>query len=144
MLWQTKHRLQLNPTNQASSVCGKEVDYNVCPAINIWEFDDNSCHVKISHNGYHTCEARKPFREAQEVNNKISQDRCTVKKATKDAIIDCLKESKPSWENMSHISDSTMEKQKLCYAEKKSKAEKRQYGHGLDAHTALRSELFSV
>ena len=62
------------------------------PAIKIWEFDNSSRYIKVFHNGYHTCEARKSFKHTEEVNKKLSQDRFTVTKATEDAIIDCLKE----------------------------------------------------
>ena len=97
-------------------------DYNAYPAIKVWEFDDDLCHVKVFHNGCHICEARKPFKHTEEVNKKLSQDRCTVTRATEDAIIDCLKEGELSWENVFNISDSTLEREKLYYAKEKAKA----------------------
>ena len=117
-----QNRLQFNPANQAYNVCGQEGDYKACPAIKIWECDDDSCYVKVFHNGYYTCEARKPFKYTEEVNEKLSQDSCTVTRATEDAIIDCLKEDEP-WENVFIIADSTLEREKLYYAKKKAKAE---------------------
>ena len=89
----------------------------------MWECDDDSCYVKVFHNGYYACEARKPFKYTEEVNEKLSQDSCTVTRATEDAIIDCLKEDEPSWENVFIIADSTLEREKLYYAKKKAKAE---------------------
>ena len=138
-----QNRLPFNPANQACSVCGQEGDYNACPAIKIWEFDDDSCYVKVFHNGYHTCEARKFFKHTEEVNEKLNQGSCTVIRATEDAITDCLKEEEPSWENAFTIADPTLEREKLCYAKKKAKAESQQYGHSLEAVAALRSKLLS-
>ena len=77
------------------------------------------------------------------MNEKLSQNSCTVTRATEDAIIDCLKEDEPSWENVFIIADSTLEREKLYYAKKKAKAENQQYGHSLEAVAALRSKLLS-
>ena len=137
-----QNKLQFNPTNQACSVCRREGDYNALLAIKIWKFDDDSCHVKVFHNGYHTCEARKPFKHTEEMNKKLSQDRCTVTRATEDTIIDCLKEDERSWQNVFNIADSTLEREKLYYAKKKAKAENQQYEHSLEPVVALRSKLF--
>ena len=68
-----QNRLLFNPADQVCSVCGQEGGYNACPAIKIWEFDDDSCHVKVFYNGYHICEERKPFKRTEEVNEKSSQ-----------------------------------------------------------------------
>ena len=40
---------------------------------------------------------------------------CNVPRTAEDAIINCLKEDEPSWENVFHIPDSTLEKEKLYY-----------------------------
>ena len=76
------------------------------------------CHVKVFHNGYHTCEERKPFKQTAEVNKKLNK---TVTRATEDESIDCLKEGEPCWKNVFNITGSTLEREKLCYAKKKVK-----------------------
>ena len=138
-----QNRLRFNPTNQACSICEQEGDYKACPAIKIWEFDDDLCCVKVFHNCYRTCEARKLFKHTEDVNKKLSQDRCTVTRATEDVIINCLKEDEASWENVFNIADSTLEREKLYYAKKKAKVEKQQYGHSLEVVAALRSKLLA-
>ena len=77
------------------------------------------------------------------MNEKLSQGSCTVTRATEDAIIGCLKEEEPSWENIFTIADLTLEREKLYYAKKKAKAENQQYGHSLEAVRAFRSKLLS-
>ena len=122
-----QNRLRFNPTNQACSIYEQEGDYKACPAIKIWEFDDDVCCVKVFHNCYRTCEARKLFKHTEDVNKKLSQDRCTVTRATEDVIINCLKEDEASWENVFNIADSTLEREKLYYAKKKAKVEKKPF-----------------
>ena len=122
-----QNRLRFNPTNQACSIYEQEGDYKACPAIKIWEFDDDLCCVKVFHNCYRTCEARKLFKHTEDVNKKLSQDRCTVTRATEDVIINCLKEDDASWENVFNIADSTLEREKLYYAKKKAKVEKKPF-----------------
>ena len=122
-----QNRLRFNPTNQACSIYEQEGDYKACPAIKIWEFDDDLCCVKVFHNCYRTCEARKLFKHTEDVNKKLSQDRCTVTRATEDVIINCLKEDEASWENVFNIADSTLEREKLYYAKKKAKVEKKPF-----------------
>ena len=61
------------------------------------------------------------------MNKKLSQDRCTVTRATEDVIINCLKEDEASWENVFNIADSTLEREKLYYAKKKAKVEKKPF-----------------
>ena len=122
-----QNRLRFNLTNQACSIYEQEGDYKACPAIKIWEFDDDLCCVKVFHNCYRTCEARKLFKHTEDVNKKLSQDRCTVTRATEDVIINCLKEDEASWENVFNIADSTLEREKLYYAKKKAKVEKKPF-----------------
>ena len=75
------------------------------------------------------------------MNKKLTQDMCTVTRAAEDAISDCLKEEEPSWEHVFHIPDSSLEREKLYYAKKKTKVENHQYGHNLEAVAGVRSKL---
>ena len=99
--------------------------------------------IKVFLNGHQIlwCKnALQAYRE-EEVNKKLSQDRCAVTRATEDVIIDCLKEDELFWENLFNIVNSTLEREKLYYTKKKVKAENQQYEHSLEACAALRSKL---
>ena len=73
------------------------------------------CYVKAFYKGYPTCKARKLLKHRKEINKNLTQDMCNVTRTAEDAIINCLKEDEPSWENVFHIPDSTLEKEKLYY-----------------------------
>ena len=73
----------------------------------------------------------------------LTQGICNVTRTAEDAIINCLKEDEPSWENVLRIPNSTLEIKKLYFAKKKAKAENQQYGNSLEAVAAVRSKLFA-
>ena len=59
--------------------------------------------VTVFHDGIHTCVARHLFELSEEVKEKISSGGTTITKSTEDAIIDCLKEGNPCWNDVYEI-----------------------------------------
>ena len=133
-------RLKFNPANQSCSVYGNVKNYNTCPAIKIWEFDDDLCYVKVLHNGYHKKILQAHRRRAREIKSRLlyrhkSNWRCNYWLFTrkrnflgKCVILFC---------RLYPV------KRKALYAKKKAKAGNQQYEHSLEVVAALRSKLFS-
>lgn len=114
-----QNKLQFDVKEKSCNVCGLKGVYIECEASKIWEFEDDTETVTVYHTGFHTCAARKPFVQTEEVNQRLSQNGVTVTRSTEDAIIDGIKADETSWEEVHRIADSTLDREKLYYTKKK-------------------------
>ena len=141
--YQKENCLQFNATNNTCSVCGEVGAFINCDAIKIWEFDETRELVTVYHDGYHTCEAKIIFKMSDEVKDKINTEGSTVTKLSEDAIIDCLKEETPCWDDVYRVANSTLEHEKLQYEKQKGTSENYRHGHSLEAVAAFRTKLLA-
>ena len=123
-------------------VCGSKGSELKCPAMKLWEFDDEKGEVTVYHEGTHTCIARKGRQELSEnIQEKLRGNQKSTCKVAEDTIIEELKKTDVSWEDVKNVADETVDNQKMKNAKKKVNAGEYVDGHSFEAVAKFKAKI---
>ena len=90
--------------NGECRVCGYKGTELKCPAMKLWEFNDEKGEVTVYHEGAHTSIARKGQQElSEEMQEKLIGNHKSAGKVEEDIIIGELKKTDIFWDEVKNV-----------------------------------------
>ena len=118
-----------------------------CSCVKVWEFDEHTKVVRVSHDGMHQCTARRVTKTDEEKLRDIfkKNPKTTPIQASRNIIVDALDDPENmTSEELYRIVDGAMDAKRIRYVKQQQKNESRPFGHSFEAVGIFRNKMKNI